>query len=66
MVLFAPFLLSGRMPRASSCTQRDGYMCAEVVNPDRPKWTDPGHATPEEKLGAADGTLLTVADMRST
>jgi hypothetical protein len=37
--------------------QRDGYMCAVIMNPDRYKWADPGHATPEEKLAAADGTF---------
>ena len=37
--------------------QREGYMCAEIVNPDRPKWSAPAHATPEEKLAAADGTF---------
>ena len=37
--------------------QRDGYMCADLVNPDRPKWTDTAHPTPEEKLAAADGTF---------
>ena len=36
---------------------RDGYMCADLVNPDRPKWVDPVHATLEEKLAAADGTF---------
>ena len=33
--------------------QRDGYMCADLVNPDRPKWADPVHTTPEEKAAAA-------------
>ena len=37
--------------------QRDGYMCANLVNPDRPKWVDPVHTTPEEKVAAADGTF---------
>ena len=37
--------------------QRDGFMCADLVNPDRPKWVDPVHATPEEKVAAADGTF---------
>jgi hypothetical protein len=37
--------------------QRDGYMCADLVNPDRPKWTDHLHTTPEEKAAAADGTF---------
>ena len=32
-------------------------MCADLVNPDRPKWADPVHPTQEEKLAAADGTL---------
>jgi hypothetical protein len=37
--------------------QRDGYMCADLVNPDRPNWADPTHPTSEEKLAAADGTF---------
>jgi hypothetical protein len=37
--------------------QRDGYMCADLVNPDRPKWVDPLHTTPEEKIAAADGSF---------
>lgn len=37
--------------------QRDGYMCADLVNPDRPKWADPAHTTPEEKAAAADGSF---------
>ena len=37
--------------------QRDGYMCADLVNPDRPKWGDHVHTTPEEKVAAADGTF---------
>jgi len=37
--------------------QHDGYMCADLVNPDRQKWANPVHATPEEKVAAADGTF---------
>jgi hypothetical protein len=37
--------------------QRDGFMCAQLVNPERPKWADPTHTTPEEKVAAADGTF---------
>jgi hypothetical protein len=37
--------------------QRDGYMCALLVNPDRQKRVDPLHATVEEKAAAADGTF---------
>lgn len=36
---------------------RDGYMCADLVNPDRPKWAAPLHPTVEEKIAAADGTF---------
>ena len=37
--------------------QRDGYMCADLVNPDRPKWADPLHLTAKEKAAAADSTF---------
>jgi hypothetical protein len=37
--------------------QRDGYMCADLANPDRPKWTDPAHPTAEEKIAAGDGSF---------
>lgn len=37
--------------------QRDGYMCADLVNPDRPKWVDPARTTAEEKAAAADGSF---------
>ncbi len=37
--------------------QRDGYMCANLVNPDVPKWADPAHPTKEEKLVAIDGAF---------
>lgn len=33
----------------------EGYMCAQVVNADRPKWADPEHPTPEEIKTAFDG-----------
>lgn len=37
--------------------QANGYMCADLVNPDRLKWADPVHPTQEEKNAAADGTF---------
>jgi len=37
--------------------ERDGYMCADLVNPDRPKWMDPIHPTTEEKVSTADGSF---------
>jgi Lipocalin-like domain len=36
---------------------REGYMCADLVNPDRPKWAEPYHLTAEEKAATADGTF---------
>jgi hypothetical protein len=35
----------------------DGYMCANLVNPDRPKWADVIHPTLEEKAAVADGSF---------
>jgi hypothetical protein len=37
--------------------QRDGYMCADLANSDRPKWADPVNPTAEEKTAAGDGTF---------
>ena len=37
--------------------QRDGYMCAVLMNPGRYKSADTAHATPEEKLAAARGSF---------
>lgn len=37
--------------------QSDGYMCADLVNPDRSKWKDELQPTTEEKLAAVDGTF---------
>lgn len=52
-----PFPLYGAQCKGFLMYQRDGYMCARLVNPDRLKWADPAHPTPEEKLAAADGTF---------
>jgi hypothetical protein len=52
-----PYPLYGAHAKGFLMYQRDGYMCAYLVNPDRPKWADPLHPTPEEKLAAADGTF---------
>jgi hypothetical protein len=46
--------------------QRDGYMCADFANPDRPKWIDPVHVTVEEKVAAPTVHSLIVAATRST
>ena len=37
--------------------QRDGYMCAELMNPDRAKSADPARSTAEEKIAAAEGSF---------
>jgi hypothetical protein len=52
-----PYPIYGPHGKGFLMYQRDGYMCAVLVNPDRPKWADPAHATPEEKIAAADGTF---------
>jgi len=36
---------------------RDGFMCADLVNPERPKWVNPTEPTTEEKVAAADGSF---------
>jgi hypothetical protein len=32
-----------------------GHVCAQVIDPDRPKWVDPDHPTPQEFKTAFDG-----------
>ncbi|MGC2364800.1 MAG: lipocalin-like domain-containing protein [Candidatus Sulfotelmatobacter sp.] len=52
-----PFPAFGPHGKGFLMYQRDGYMCAVITNPDRPKSADLAHATPEEKVAAADGTF---------
>lgn len=52
-----PFPAYGPHGKGFLMYQRDGYMCADLVNPDRRKWEDPAHTTLEEKTAAADGTF---------
>jgi hypothetical protein len=52
-----PFPAFGPHGKGFLMYQRDGYMCVDLVNPDRPKWVDPAHPTPEEKSAAALGTF---------
>ena len=52
-----PFAAYGPRGRGFLIYQPDGYMCAVLVNPDRPHWADPAHKTIEEKAAAADGTF---------
>jgi hypothetical protein len=33
----------------------DGYMCAQLMNPDRPQWKDEDQPTDAEKISAFDG-----------
>src|SRR5262249_34986278 len=51
-----PYPLMDPTAKASSCTSVT-VTCADLVNPDRPKWADPEHTTPAEKIAAADGTF---------
>jgi Lipocalin-like domain len=53
-----PFTAFGPRAQGFLMYQRDGYMCAVLVNPDRPKWADPAHATVEEKVAVANGTFF--------
>jgi len=52
-----PFPFFGPHAKGFLIYQRDGYMCGELVNPDRPKWVDPAHSTLEEKAAATEGTF---------
>ena len=52
-----PFTAYGPHAQGFLMYQRDGYMCAVLVNPDRQKLTDPAHVT-VEKVDAADGTFF--------
>jgi hypothetical protein len=52
-----PFPSFGPHAKGFLMYQREGYMCAEIVNPERPQWVAPAHARPKEKLAAADGTF---------
>ena len=52
-----PFPAFGSHSKGFLMYQRDGYMCADLVNPDRPKWADSAHKTNEEKIAAGEGTF---------
>jgi lipocalin-like protein len=52
-----PFAAYGPHAQGFLMYQRDGYMCAVLVNPDRPKPAGPAHATIEGKVAAADGAF---------
>jgi len=44
----------GSHPRGFLMYQPDGYMCASIVNSDRPAWKDPDKATDAEKIAYYD------------
>jgi len=52
-----PFTAFGPQALGFLMYQRDGYMCAVLVNPEQ-KLTDPAHATLEEKVAARNGTFF--------
>jgi hypothetical protein len=52
-----PFAAFGPHARGFLMYQRDGHMCAQLVNPDRPKSADPPHNATGEKVVAAEGTF---------
>jgi len=47
----------GPRPKGFLMYQHDGYMCAELMNPDRAKSADPARSTAEEKIAAAEGSF---------
>ena len=52
-----PYIGFGPHGKGFLMYQRDGYMCADLVNPDRPKWANTLHPALKEKVAAADGTF---------
>jgi len=52
-----PFPSFGPRAKGFLIYQSDGYMCAQLMNPDRPRFADPAHPTPQEKAAAADGAF---------
>ena len=47
----------GPHPRGFIMYQPDGYMCATIVNGDRPVWKDPAKATDAEKIAYYDSFI---------
>jgi len=52
-----PFPAFGPRAKGFLIYQRDGYMSAQLMNPDRPKFADSAHVTSQEKPAAADGAF---------
>jgi hypothetical protein len=52
-----PFPAFGSHAKGFLMYQRNGYMCASVVNSERTKSLDPAHPTLEEKAADADGAF---------
>ena len=52
-----PFPQLGANGKGFLMYARDGYMCADLVNPDRPKWVDNNHRTTDEKVAAGAGAF---------
>ncbi len=52
-----PFPSFGPHAKGLLIYQRDGYMSAQLMNPDRPGFADAAHATQKEKAAAADGAF---------
>jgi Lipocalin-like domain len=52
-----PFRQFGPNGKGFLIYQTNGYMCANLVNPDRPKWADSAQASKEEAVAAGEGTF---------
>jgi Lipocalin-like domain len=52
-----PYPQYGKNGKGFLMYARDGYMCADLVNPERPKWADHNQPTTDEKVAAGEGSF---------
>ena len=52
-----PFRQFGPQGKGFLMYQADGYMCANLVNPERAEWANSAQASKEEALAAGEGTF---------
>ena len=61
-----PYQLEGLKGKGFLMYARDGYMCANLVNPNRPKWIDSEQPTTERRLLQLTVLLLIASAMKLT
>lgn len=52
-----PYPVFGPNAKGFLMYSRDGYMCADLANPDRAKWKDGENPTTDEKVASGGGTF---------